>query len=42
MLALGRARQELEDLLRCPVDLIPEADLKPKVRTLIEAELVRL
>lgn len=42
MLALGRMREELEELLDCPVDLIPETDLKPKVRPLVESELVRL
>lgn len=35
-------RQELEELLDCPVDLIPETDLKPKVRPRVEAELVSL
>lgn len=42
MLGLGRVRAELEDLLGCSIDLIPEADLKPKVRPLVEADLVRL
>lgn len=42
MLALGRVRAELEELLGCAVDLVPEADLKPKVRPVVEADLVRL
>lgn len=42
MLGLGRVRGELEDLLGCSVDLIPEADLKPGVRSSVEADLVRL
>lgn len=42
MLGLGRVREALEDLLGCSVDLIPEADLKPKVRPAVEADLVRL
>lgn len=42
ILGLGRLREELEDLLACAVDLIPEADLKPRVRQVVEAELVRL
>ncbi len=45
MLALGRLREALEELLDCPVDLVPETDLKPQVRPLVdelEAALSRL
>lgn len=42
ILGLGRLRRELEDLLACAVDLVPEADLKPRVRPVVEADLVRL
>lgn len=42
ILGLGRLREELEDLLACAVDLVPEADLKPTVRPVVEVDLVRL
>lgn len=42
LLGLGRLRADLEDLLGCSVDLVPEADLKPAVRPSVDADLVPL
>ena len=42
LLALGRLRADLEAIVGAPVDLVPEADLKPDVRERVEAELVAL
>lgn len=42
LLGIGRAQQDLEDLLGVPVDLVPATSLKPGVRTAVEADLVAL
>jgi uncharacterized protein len=42
LLGLGRVRAELEAILGSPVDLVPEGDLKPGVRTRAEGDLVAL
>ena len=42
LFALGRLRHDLEELLGCPVDLVPGAGLKPGLRAQVEADLVRL
>ena len=34
-IALGRMRRELSELLRRPVDLVPRAGLKPKIREIV-------
>ena len=40
--AVARVQNELEELLGSPVDLVPEAGLKPGVRPAVEADLVPL
>jgi predicted nucleotidyltransferase/DNA-binding XRE family transcriptional regulator len=40
--ALGRLRDDLEALLGAPVDLVPEANLKPEVKREIAGELIAL
>jgi uncharacterized protein len=42
LVGLGRVQRDLEALLGARVDLVPEADLKPKVRMNVLSELVRL
>ena len=42
LFTLGRLRQELEDLLAAPVDVVPADGLKPDVRTGVEADAVPL
>lgn len=42
LFGLGRAAEELEDLLRVDVDLVPARSLKPRVRPEVEAEAVTL
>ena len=42
LLALGRAREELERILKAPVDLVPAAGLKPDVAMRISKDLVPL
>jgi predicted nucleotidyltransferase/DNA-binding XRE family transcriptional regulator len=42
LFAVARVQNELEQLLRAPVDLVPESSLKPGVRPSVEADLVRL
>ncbi|MDQ1732174.1 MAG: uncharacterized protein QOK10_2333 [Pseudonocardiales bacterium] len=42
LIQLGRLQRDLEALLNAKVDLIPEADLKPKVRMNVLSELVPL
>jgi hypothetical protein len=42
LLGLGRVTEDLEAITGTRVDLIPAADLKPGVRTRVEAELVPL
>jgi predicted nucleotidyltransferase/DNA-binding XRE family transcriptional regulator len=42
LFALGRLRRDLEELLRCPVDLVPRDGLKTDVRAQVEADLVEL
>jgi uncharacterized protein len=39
---LGRAQDELETILGTPVDLLPASDLKPRVRSRVERELIAL
>ena len=42
LIGLGRARDALEAVIGCSVDLVPAADLKAGVRENIEAEMVSL
>ena len=42
LVGLGRVREELEQLIGAPVDLVPESDLKPDVAERVAAELVAL
>lgn len=42
LFAIARVQNELEELLGTPVDLIPEAGLKPGVRRAVECDLVPL
>lgn len=42
LLALGRFTQELQDLLRVPVDVVPDDSVKPRVRDRINRDLVPL
>jgi|SRR5579875_2706484 len=42
LLGLGRVTEDLEAITGARVDLIPDADLKPGVRTRVEAELIPL
>jgi predicted nucleotidyltransferase len=42
LVALGRLQAELEKFIAAPVDIVPERDLKPRVRTRIEADVVPL
>ncbi|HSV37751.1 MAG TPA: nucleotidyltransferase domain-containing protein [Nocardioidaceae bacterium] len=42
LLGLGRAREELEGILRARVDLVPPAGLKPSVAKRISKDLVPL
>jgi predicted nucleotidyltransferase/DNA-binding XRE family transcriptional regulator len=42
LVRLGRLQRDLEALLSARVDLVPEADLKPKVRMNVLSELVPL
>lgn len=42
LFGLGRAAEELEDLLQVAVDLVPARSLKPRVRPEVEAETVAL
>lgn len=40
LIGLGRARDALEAIVGCSVDLIPAADLEPGVRDNVEAEAI--
>jgi len=42
LVGLGRARDELEAIVGCPVDLVPASDLKACVRDQVETEVVAL
>ena len=42
LFTLGRLRQELEDLVGAPIDLVPTSGLKPGVRASLAADLVVL
>jgi predicted nucleotidyltransferase/DNA-binding XRE family transcriptional regulator len=42
LFALGRLKQDLEDLLRVSVDVIPDDGIKPRVRANIDKDLVPL
>ena len=42
LLGLGRARDALEAIIGCPVDLVPASDLKAGARERIEAEAIAL
>ncbi|MCI0690025.1 MAG: helix-turn-helix domain-containing protein [Sporichthyaceae bacterium] len=42
LFGLGRVQADLETILGCRVDLVPEQDLKPDVRARVERELVPL
>lgn len=42
LVALTRARDDLEAIIGCRVDLVPASDLKPGVRETVEAEIVAL
>ncbi len=42
LVGLGRVREELEQLIGAPVDLVPASDLKPDVARRVEAEIVAL
>jgi predicted nucleotidyltransferase len=42
LFALGRLADELERILGRRVDLVPESDLRPRVRAEVERELVAL
>jgi hypothetical protein len=42
LFALASAQQELESLLEAPVDLVPQADLKPAVARAVARDLVSL
>jgi len=42
LVALGRLQAELEEILGVPVDIVPERDLKPRVRARIEGDVVPL
>jgi predicted nucleotidyltransferase/DNA-binding XRE family transcriptional regulator len=42
LIGLGRARDALEAIVGCSVDLIPARDLKPGVRERVEAEMIAL
>ncbi len=42
LFAIAKVQNELEELLGCQVDLIPESGLKSGVRPAVEADLVRL
>lgn len=42
LFALGRFKQDLEDLLRVEVDVVPDDGVKPRVRINIDRDLVAL
>jgi predicted nucleotidyltransferase/DNA-binding XRE family transcriptional regulator len=42
LFALGRFREELEGLLRVPVDVVPDDGVKPRLRASIDKDLVAL
>lgn len=42
VVALGRARQALEDVVGATIDLVPETGLKPDVAARIESDLIKL
>jgi predicted nucleotidyltransferase/DNA-binding XRE family transcriptional regulator len=42
LIGLARIRQELEDILGVPVDLVPDDGLKPDVRAAVERDAVAL
>ncbi len=42
LLALGCLQADLEAILSAPIDLVPQADLKPDVRERVHAEMVAL
>lgn len=42
LVGMARVQNELEELLKAPVDLIPESGLKAGVRPSVETDLVRL
>ena len=42
LFALGRFKQDLEDLLHLTVDVIPDDGVKPRVRANIDKDLVPL
>jgi uncharacterized protein len=42
LFALGRFKQDVEQLLRIPVDVVPDDGVKPRVRANIERDLVPL
>ncbi len=42
MFALGRFREDLEQLLRVPVDVVPDDGIKPRVRANVDRDVVPL
>lgn len=42
LLTLGRVVDDLQEVLGTEVDLVPEADLRPAIRAVLEPELVPL
>jgi uncharacterized protein len=42
LVGLGRAREDFEAIVGCPVDLVPFEDLKTGIRERVEAEMVAL
>ncbi|HEY7009233.1 MAG TPA: nucleotidyltransferase domain-containing protein [Jatrophihabitantaceae bacterium] len=42
LIGLGLARDALEAIVGCAVDLVPASDLKTSVRDRVEAEMIRL
>ena len=42
LVGLGRARDDFEATVGCPVDLVPFGDLKTDIRDQVEAEMVLL
>lgn len=42
LIGLGRASEDFEAIVRCPVDLVPFDDLKTGIRERVEAEMVAL
>lgn len=42
LIGLGKARDALEAIVACTVDLVPASDLKPNIRKRVEAEMITL